>query len=117
MPIADDEQPPPELEALPAHYGDHQLARLVPADIGARFWTRALVDTGPHSSQIRLFFDRGTHQSGKQRGWVDCSHHECIRYVFCDHSKLEMAAEMLAWERAGATLADKSIHLAFKPPC
>ena len=48
----------------------------------------------PGGDESTIYFDRSSHESGKQRGWVDCQKHRCIKYVFCTGSKASFCTYM-----------------------
>ena len=89
---------------LPVGYGEESL---VPA-------ARKLIDCGPGTMELKVYFDHCTHQSGRQRGWVDCVAHACIRYKFCTGSQLEFLADMYALQLAGP-ICTTGVHLGHCP--
>ena len=52
--------------------------------VGETSFKRRVCDVGAGTPRFRVYFDSGTHQSGRARAWSTCEEHGCIRYVFCD---------------------------------
>ena len=103
-------------DTLPA-LADEEGLVVQHVDLGHR---RCMVDMGndPPSIVIKLYFDNSTHQSGRPRGWMECSEHSCIRYRFVDgQSKEDFAAEMYAWRLGTVRLEEqtKQCHLNYAP--
>ena len=82
-------------------------------------WQRCLVDMGPNTPSLKVYFDNASHTSGYQRGFCNCEQHQCIRYIFCHgfSSKLDFVTDMYLWHQLGENLEavpDKATHLALK---
>ncbi len=81
-------------------------------------FTRAVVNA-PDLPSVRVYFDHGSHQSGRHRGWVDCgvdSHLNCIHYEFVgSSSRKDLLALMHPWYLAGPHCTDKRLLLAYMP--
>ena len=79
--------------------------------------SRCTVDAGDDTRSIKVYFDNCTHQSGEQRGWMGCLHHDaCIRYKFVSGAtRHQFCAEMYAWHEAGDRLTSKAQHLEHAP--
>ena len=84
---------------------DHSLAlisvipQVLPTEVAtASFWKRCVVSDGIRPG-VKVYFDRGTHESGRARGWMDCQRHGCRRCVFCDQfkSRSDFLADMYLW--------------------
>ena len=63
----------------------------------------------------KVYFDNATHQSHRQRGWIDCRHHGCIKYEFCSGSQAEFCTYMHLWEAGGGACGSRHEHLQWKP--
>ena len=75
--------------------------------------------------QVR--FDGASHQSGKQRGWVNCRcnrdglgvrHEGCYKYRFVKDfpdGHVGCASWLLAWDAGGPTCRDREEHYAYEP--
>jgi hypothetical protein len=91
--------------------------QLVPVVAVSSEWTRCIASTGPGTSETKIYLDHSSHQSGRQRGWVNCSIHGCIKYEFCVGDRREFCAYLHAW-RCGdhhAACGSKREHLCWKP--
>ena len=82
---------------------EQQLA-LVPAPSDAIIPTvasiglsRAIVDTGDATVSIKVYFDNASHQTKRQRGWVQCGYHGCIRYRFVGNATREVSLRFHAY--------------------
>ena len=87
------------------------------SDVVPEIWTRVLVDCGPGTRVKKVYFDGGSHQTRRQRGWMDCSFPcRCIKYVFInDETKELFCARLYAWESYGATEPSRGEHLKHEP--
>jgi hypothetical protein len=91
---------------------------LLPPDVTESSWSRVMVDAGIGTVKHKIYFDNNTHSSGRQRGWIDCTHHPCIKYDFCDRyaTKLLFCTALYFWEVGGQAFEDdKYGHLAWVP--
>lgn len=82
-------------------------------------FSRQLVALHGSSSELKVYFDNFSASSGgdsDQRGFCNCSHHNCIRYrpVGCDSLEEYCAKAWLWYSRAGS-FETKHEHLAFEP--
>lgn len=111
----DGEPVPPEESELPPE-------RLLPApallDAVGVDWYRCLCSCDGVS--VKVYFDHGSHQSGRLRGYAVCGskeHDSCYKYRFCDEfeSRVDMAAFMLSWASSHADHVTKSSHVDFNP--
>jgi hypothetical protein len=60
-------------------------------------------------------YDRMTHTSGRQRGFIDCkqrTHGRCEKYAFCHHHRdyVEAAAWLFAWSQLGSGMLCCDLH-------
>ena len=102
----------PEEEVLALSTADEAFAS------AANVHTRCVVDTGVGTTQLRVYFDGCSHQSGAQRGFSECIHHGCKRYKFvASQSRLAFAAEMYLWHQSTSQLLEdtKKCHLKYEP--
>lgn len=80
-------------------------------------WKRCIASL--EGTKCIIYFDNSTHDSGNQRGWVNCPAHGCIAYKFCHHfeSRLEFAAYMCRWVQACILpeCGSKATHLQYSP--
>jgi hypothetical protein len=113
--LALEDEPPEEGEPRPA------LSCLVPPAVEIelpQFWDRCWMRIGDASPRYKCYFDQGTHQSNRPRGWVNCETHQCIKYMWADtfDSRESFCAFAYAW----LTLYHsdhpcKGDHLSFTP--
>ena len=111
-------RPDAESSALPdADFAYSEQGLMAPA-VTLSGWSRCIVDAGAGTKQMKLFFDHGSHSSGRQRGWVDCDLHDCRRYRHVSGTQAEFSAEMYAWfiNSASDGIHDRWCHLAYHPP-
>ena len=80
-------------------------------------WERVKVDVGEGTVTKKVYFDNASHQSGRQRGWINCSFPcRCVKYEFVTESeKAAYCAWMYVWEQHGNDAADRREHLKFDP--
>jgi hypothetical protein len=92
-------------------------AALVAPVIETSMWKRCVCDLGEGTLQLKVYFDGCSHQSGKQRGWIDCSTHSCIKYVPVFADMATFCTALYIWERHGesADCLDRFDHLAYWP--
>ena len=88
---------------------------LVPIEIVSDLWTRCIVDVGHGSRETKIYFDNCSHQSGKQRGWVENGRMGTIKYEFVQGDKAMLCAKLYLWCIAGDALdpEDRANHLAY----
>ncbi len=98
----------------PLSVGYGEVALVPAAIVTSSLWTRKLIDCGAETMELKVYFDHCTHQSGRQRGWVDCVAHACIRYKFCTGRQRVFLADMYAWQLAGP-ICTAGGHLAHCP--
>jgi hypothetical protein len=124
--IRDDFEPPapvgddieavgvPALCDIPAELGAQPL---LPDIVETTGWSRVIVDLGDNRHRRKIYFDNFTHQSSRQRGWVDCQCHDCVKYEFVDSfsSQLEFCTTLYLWDAQGRQIADRFEHLAWAP--
>lgn len=94
------------------------MGPLVPEDVVFNGWTRVVAHNGPESRRVRVYFDRCTHQSGIQRGWVECPRHNCFHYVFVTgYDKIGFCSTQYQWLIDGdlVGIGSKADHLAHRP--
>ena len=70
-----------------------------PAVIHENAWFRCWVSRGEGTDRVKVWFDNYSHNSGRPRGWVNCSCHGCIKYVWADlfDSRLDFCAWVYTW--------------------
>jgi hypothetical protein len=90
---------------------------LMPPVIESSSWKRCVCDLGEGTLQLKVYFDGCSHQSGRQRGWIDCSTHSCIKYVPVFADMATFCTALYIWERHGesAACSDRLDHLAYWP--
>ena len=90
---------------------------MLPISVSSALWSRCKVDLGEGIDAIKVYFDNCTHQFGRQRGWVNCSHHGCIKYEFVKWTKEYFMSFMYCWHSHGSDLdlPNKQLHLSFSP--
>jgi hypothetical protein len=98
----------PMLEDIPAEIGNDNV--LVETVVFSG-WSRVLVDSGIGSPAFKVYFDNSTHQSGRQRGWIDSLAHDCTKYDFCSGSKVEFCTYLYLWALRGDDCVDRWAHL------
>ena len=59
---------------------DAMMQPLAAFEAGGNLWNRCLVSDGRRPA-VNVYFDGGTHQSGRPRGFAHCNRHECKRYI------------------------------------
>jgi hypothetical protein len=94
---------------------DWGLDGVLPSIVPFEGWTRKLVSAGVGMPASKVYFDNATHQSHRQRGWIDCRHHGCIKYEFCSGSQAEFCTYMHLWEAGGGACGSRHEHLQWKP--
>ncbi len=108
----------PAYEAIPDEHVLSPLLPLPPAPGDCATWKRCVV-TSPGGLQLKVYFDNGSHSSGRYRGWTDCPFHSCIRYRFCDEhgSREALAADMVAWAEVGCqdAFGSHEKHIRYRP--
>jgi hypothetical protein len=113
--LALEDEPPEEGEPRPA------LSCLVPPAVEIelpQFWDRCWMRIGDASPRYKCYFDQGTHQSNRPRGWVSCEAHQCIKYMWAD--TVDRRRSLCAFAYAWLTLYHsdhpcKGDHLSFTP--
>ena len=97
-------------------YGEGSIE---PQIIVADLWTRKLVDSGPGTLQIKVYYDNCTGGSSKQRGWTECTVHDCRPYRPVGTREDDFLAEMYAWQMAAVTQEtlreNRGEHLRHRP--
>ena len=88
---------------------------LVPPVVQSNEWSRCLVSL-PGGAQSKIYFDHSSHVSGRQRGWVDCAKHCCIKYEFCFGNKDAFCTYMHLWRLGCDECSTKKEHLKWDPP-
>ena len=75
------------------------VTHYLPRNVGETLFKRCVGDVGAGTPRFRVYFDRGTDQSGRARAWSTCEEHGCIRYVFCDgfSDRAGVCSWMYAW--------------------
>jgi len=89
---------------------------LCPTVVLFQGWTRCVVDAGPGTPAVKVYFDHYT--SGlRQRGFVECGVHTCRRYRYITGTQAEFCAEMYVWHRHGSDpgVDSRWTHLEFVP--
>ena len=104
--------PPLALADVPPELGGHGI--VIPSVVGAE-WTRVVVDLGDGTPSLKVYFDHYSKSAVRQRGWVDCTTHDCIRYCYISDSKVEFCAMMYAWEQNGSAHPERQSHLDYEP--
>ena len=114
--LEDDPDDAPPLPALQGPDGPQYEADMpiVPFVVQSDEWSRCIV-SHPSCPPTRVYFDHTSHQSGRQRGWVECRAHGCIKYEFCRGTKESFCARMMLWMADADRHDNKPAHLAFKP--
>ena len=83
------------------------------------YLARAIVSCGAGTPEVKIYFDHASHQSGNQRGWVDCAEHacsSCIKYDFVGTaSRTDFLARLYIWYCAGDSYLTKQLHLQYIP--
>ena len=112
---AEEEHRPP-LAVLDRPGDDEYALPLVPSVVQSSEWSRCIVSQ-PGVAPAKVYFDHSSHSSGRQRGWVDCTAHGCIKYEFCAGGKAAFCCAMHLWrlgcEREGCWT--KREHLKWSP--
>ena len=96
---------------------------IIPAILDQNFenWQRclAIVPGFPHH---KVMMDHFTHQSGRQRAYINClvpGHRNCFRWRFCDQEKdrHSFCAFMMAWAIDGHKYpgSDRQAHMRADP--
>jgi hypothetical protein len=91
---------------------------LAPRVVGGSAWSRCFASVGDGSARIKVYFDNASHTSGRARGWVNCSDHGCIRYIFADDydSRDDFCAFAYTWLTTYTVdNSDKPGHLSYTP--
>ena len=127
----DDGVPEGEDEGLPAS-GDAVLAReeaapelvshvAVPRPlVRLRPRGRVVLKISPEDPGVKIYFDKGSHTSGRPRAWTCCpndDHPYCEKYKFLHQfpSERSLKVWLYAWSTANFRHADKYGHLGFVP--
>ena len=84
-------------------------------------FARQHVDLGPGTTSCKVYFDNFTGSgpgSLKQRGFLTCCKHNCIRYkpVGDNETLHEFCLRSYAWSIGADKCQDKPSHLAYEPP-
>lgn len=80
--------------------------------------TRCVAHIGGDSCRVRIYFDQFRYHSGKQRGFMRCMTHGCLRQRQVESTdRATFVAEMYAWHqlRDIETVTDKRTHFAATP--
>lgn len=83
-------------------------------------FSRQLVDMGPQTHQAKVYFDHFSGsgpESSKQRYFIACDEHCCIRYrpVHETDSLLDVCCKAYLWHIKATDFPDKHSHLGFDP--
>ena len=101
------------------HVLDRHLPSILPVGFVLDSWVRCFMRR-PGQEGTKLYFDRHSDTSGRQRGFVFCRSHDCRRYRYCDSfaSRVMMATDMLLWWEARLLpeCNTHELHLAWDPP-
>ena len=85
-------------------------------DVERVLYNRVIVDVGTGSAQRKVYFDNCSKSETKQRAWINCSHHGCVRYLTIqDETQEEICAKLYYWESTGHACADRNAHLNIFP--
>ena len=80
--------------------------------------TRCIAHVGGSSCRLKIWFDNFSHRTRFQRGWTNCAHHQCVRYVpVRTEDKALFIAELYAWHEDGILpgIDCKEAHMAHRP--
>ena len=81
-------------------------------------WSRCLASSDGHAP-VKVYFDKASDGSGRQRGWSICNTHECRRYRYCDlyASKELFAADQALWLAAEnqEECGSHDAHMGYRP--
>ena len=97
-----EETPPEPLPlALPDLVEGGDVQSLHPPVVQDNLWSRCLASSFGHAP-VKVYFDKASDGSSRQRGWSTCNTHECRRYRYCDlyASKELFAADQVLWLEA-----------------
>ena len=100
---------------VPADFGQFPI---VPSVVSFRGFARQIVDVGPGAMSIKVYFDNFSSTVELQRGWTDCSIHDCRPYRPVDCSLRDFCAMMYAWHVHGLRPDlnnDRGLHARHKP--
>ena len=83
-------------------------------------FSRQLVDVGSQTPQAKVYFDHFSGsgpESHKQRGFIACAEHCCIRYRQVEEtdSLLDFCCRAYIWHIKANNFTDKQNHLAYEP--
>ena len=92
---------------------------LLDVDAARMGWNRCIVRF-PGQLDHRVVFDKFSHQSSKQRGYINCQHDDhdgCLRYRFCEQwpSREAFCASLMAWATSGQDCRSRTQHIDAEP--
>ena len=108
------------LDAQDATHEDASVGPMLALPVNTRdlYHRRCVVHVGGNSAKLKIFFDRGTHQSGRPRAWANCEAHGCIKCMFVDDfdDKRGVCSWLYAWWTTFREEEEtKENHLTYEP--